>query len=239
MRSTPRASTWPTVACTSRAACPSEPRSRATGRSFAGPGATSSSAACRRSSCARTARFAAAGDPAAAATASWSMTWTIRAARADGRGGARRPCRRRERRAEGWLIATDGWRGVGEERRYLKALRATRTRPSSSSTTPGRSSAGSRSPATPPGEPARRRPRADGRRHAPPAGHRPRAARQAVDWARESGVRKLELHVFPWNEPAIRLYETYGFEREGRTAHYVRDGQDVDAVLMAYRVQTD
>ena len=26
---------------------------------------------------------------------------------------------------------------------------------------------------------------------------------QAVDWARAAGVRKLELHVFPHNEPAI------------------------------------
>ena len=37
----------------------------------------------------------------------------------------------------------------------------------------------------------------------------------AVDWARGAGIRKLELHVFPWNEPAIQLYERFGFEREG------------------------
>ena len=30
----------------------------------------------------------------------------------------------------------------------------------------------------------------------------------AVDWAREAGVTKLELHVFPHNEPAIALYES-------------------------------
>jgi ribosomal protein S18 acetylase RimI-like enzyme len=60
---------------------------------------------------------------------------------------------------------------------------------------------------------------------------------QAVDWARTAGVRKLELHVFPWNEPAIHLYESYGFVREGlRAGHYLRDGQEVDAILMAYRV---
>ena len=35
----------------------------------------------------------------------------------------------------------------------------------------------------------------------------------AVDWARNNGVRKIELHVFPWNEPAIHLYEQFGFER--------------------------
>ena len=48
---------------------------------------------------------------------------------------------------------------------------------------------------------------------------------QAVAWAESAGVRKLELHVFPWNEPAIALYEAYGFEREGlRKGHYLREG---------------
>ena len=47
-------------------------------------------------------------------------------------------------------------------------------------------------------------------------------------------MQKLELHVFPHNEPAIRLYETYGFEREGyRRAHYRRAGEYVDAIVMA------
>ena len=60
---------------------------------------------------------------------------------------------------------------------------------------------------------------------------------EAVAWARASGVRKLELHVFPWNEPALRLYESFGFEREGyRRRHYRRDGDHVDAILMAYAV---
>ena len=58
---------------------------------------------------------------------------------------------------------------------------------------------------------------------------------QAVEWAREVGVAKLELHVFPYNEPAIRLYERFGFEREGvRRRHYRRGDELVDAVLMAY-----
>ena len=59
----------------------------------------------------------------------------------------------------------------------------------------------------------------------------------AVEWARGAGIRKLELHVFPWNEPAIQLYETFGFEREGyRKAHYQRGNETVDALLMAYGI---
>jgi RimJ/RimL family protein N-acetyltransferase len=60
---------------------------------------------------------------------------------------------------------------------------------------------------------------------------------QAVAWARESGVRKLELHVFPWNDPALGLYGSFGFEREGyRKRHYERGDELVDAILMAYFV---
>lgn len=60
---------------------------------------------------------------------------------------------------------------------------------------------------------------------------------QAVAWAEAAGVTKLELHVFPWNEPAIALYESFGFEREGyRRRQYVREGQAVDAILMAYHL---
>ena len=60
---------------------------------------------------------------------------------------------------------------------------------------------------------------------------------QAVAWARSAGVRKLELHVFPWNEPAIALYDSFGFEREGlRKGHYLRDGVPVDAILMAFQL---
>jgi RimJ/RimL family protein N-acetyltransferase len=60
---------------------------------------------------------------------------------------------------------------------------------------------------------------------------------QAVEWAVSAGVRKLELHVFPWNEPAIALYRSFGFEREGlRKGQYLRDGVPVDAILMAFQV---
>jgi RimJ/RimL family protein N-acetyltransferase len=74
------------------------------------------------------------------------------------------------------------------------------------------------------------------------AGHRRRGIgrsllEQAVEWARSSQIEKLELHVFPHNEPAIKLYEQFGFEREGvRRDHFRRGGRLVDAVLMAYRV---
>ena len=50
-------------------------------------------------------------------------------------------------------------------------------------------------------------------------------------------VTKLELHVFPWNEPAIALYASLGYDQEGyRKNHYVRDGAFADAVLMALEV---
>jgi putative acetyltransferase len=45
------------------------------------------------------------------------------------------------------------------------------------------------------------------------------------------------LHVFPWNAPAIALYESFGFVREGfRREHYRRGDEYVDAILMAYPV---
>ena len=64
-----------------------------------------------------------------------------------------------------------------------------------------------------------------------------RLLEEAVTWARSVGIRKLELHVFPWNEPALALYGSFGFEREGyRKWHYERGDELVDAVLMAYFV---
>ncbi|MGZ8694879.1 MAG: N-acetyltransferase family protein, partial [Gaiellaceae bacterium] len=56
----------------------------------------------------------------------------------------------------------------------------------------------------------------------------------AERWARERGVHKLELHVFPHNEAAVALYERAGYVREGyRHHHYRRAGRYYDAILMA------
>lgn len=141
---------------------------------------------------------------------------------------------------EAWLISADGeWRSVGEERRYLKAVRryphaAVLVAERADGTVVGRLSL-ARDP-----HPASAHVADLGLMVAKPERGRGigRALLEAaVDWARAAGVRKLELHVFPWNEPAIRLYESFGFTREGyRKAHYLRAGEYVDAILMAYSV---
>ncbi|MBV8859873.1 MAG: GNAT family N-acetyltransferase [Acidobacteria bacterium] len=47
-------------------------------------------------------------------------------------------------------------------------------------------------------------------------------------------LTRLELEVYTDNEPAIRLYERFGFEREGLLRrHAYRDGRFVDAYVMA------
>ncbi|MFN2627306.1 MAG: N-acetyltransferase family protein [Gaiellaceae bacterium] len=140
---------------------------------------------------------------------------------------------------EGWLISTDGdWRSPSDERRYLKALRryphAAVFVAEEDGLLVGRLSL-ARDP-----HPASTHVADLGLMVAAPArGHGVGTAllEAAVDWARDNGVRKLELHVFPWNEPALKLYDKFGFEREGyRKGQYRRAGKDVDAVLMALRV---
>jgi RimJ/RimL family protein N-acetyltransferase len=141
---------------------------------------------------------------------------------------------------EAWLISAGGeWRSVGEERRYLKAVRryphaAVYVAERSDGTIVGRLSlARDTHPASGHVADLGLMVSIDARRRG--VGRALLGA--AVDWARASGVSKIELHVFPWNEPAIKLYERFGFEREGfRKGHYRRAGQDVDAILMAYRV---
>lgn len=142
-------------------------------------------------------------------------------------------------REEGaWLLTTDESRSVVAERRYLRAVRrhpdAAVFVAEEDDVVVGRLSlARDTHPAS---------------RHVADLGllvaatHRRRGIgrallEQALAWATAAGVTKLELHVFPWNEPAIGLYESFGFEREGyRKGQYLRDGTAVDAILMAYHL---
>jgi RimJ/RimL family protein N-acetyltransferase len=139
---------------------------------------------------------------------------------------------------EGWLVSTNGWRDASDERRYLRAIRrypnAAVYVAEEAGVIVGRLSiARDQHPAS---------------RHVADLGlmvaadHRRRGVgtallEAAVEWARQAGVRKLELHVFPWNKAAIALYDRFGFVREGyRRGHYRRGDEYVDAILMAYDV---
>ena len=143
---------------------------------------------------------------------------------------------------EGWLISIAGeWRSAADERRYLKALRryphaAVFVAEWDDGAIVGRLSIG-RDPHPSSAHVA------DVGLMVAMAARRQGVGRAlleaAIEWSRSAGVRKLELHVFPWNQAAIALYESVGFEREGyRKAHYRRgDGEYVDAILMAYAVE--
>lgn len=139
---------------------------------------------------------------------------------------------------EAWLISDSRWRSAAEERRYLRAVR----RHPDAAVFVAETAAGLAGRLSVSRDPhpasshvadlglmvaATERRRGIGRA----------LLEQAVEWAREAGVRKLELHVFPHNEPAILLYERFGFVREGlRHGQYRRGREYVDAILMAYRV---
>ena len=142
---------------------------------------------------------------------------------------------------EGWLISVAGeWRSAGDERRYLKALRryphaAVFVAERDDGSIVGRLSIGrDPHPASTHVADVGLMVATDARRQ----GVGTAMLEAAVGWAREAGVRKVELHVFPWNEAAIKLYEAFGFEREGfRKGHYRRGSDYVDAILMAYAVE--
>ena len=138
---------------------------------------------------------------------------------------------------EGWLIS-GGWRGAGAERRHLRAVG--RSRDSAVFVAEADEGIVGRLSVARDAHPASRHVADLGLIVA--ASHRRRGIGSAlldaaVTWARQVGVRKLELHVFPHNEPAIALYEKYGFRREGyRSEHYRREDGYVDAILMALDV---
>jgi RimJ/RimL family protein N-acetyltransferase len=59
--------------------------------------------------------------------------------------------------------------------------------------------------------------------------------RAAQTWARERGLGKMALAVFPDNERAIAVYERCGFVREGvRRQQYRVEGELRDELLMAW-----
>lgn len=136
---------------------------------------------------------------------------------------------------EGWLITNGDWRSASEERRYLRALR----RHPHAAVFVAESQAGivgrlsiARDP-----HPASGHVADLGLMVA--KGYRRqgvgRALMEAAErWARATGVRKIELHVFPYNAAAVALYEELGYLQEGfRRRHYDRAGEFLDAILMA------
>lgn len=140
---------------------------------------------------------------------------------------------------EGWLITRDSWRSVGDERRYLRTLRRHAGAAVYVAEAAGGEIVGRLSVARDI-HPASRHVADLGLMVA--AGHRRKGIgwallEQAVRWAEETGVSKLELHVFPYNTPAMALYERFGFVREGyRRGHYRRGDELLDAILMAYEI---
>jgi putative acetyltransferase len=136
---------------------------------------------------------------------------------------------------EAWLLSEDGWRSVADERRYLRAIRrspaAVVLLAEHDGAVVGRLSAARDT------HPASAHVADVGLLVA--ASHRRRGVatelmRACEEWARGAQIRKLELHVFPHNAPAIALYERLGYEREGlRRAQYRRGDELVDVLLMA------
>jgi RimJ/RimL family protein N-acetyltransferase len=58
--------------------------------------------------------------------------------------------------------------------------------------------------------------------------------RAAIEWARDQGLHKLCLEVFPHNAAAIAMYRKCGFVEEGRLVRQYRraSGETWDAIVM-------
>ena len=136
---------------------------------------------------------------------------------------------------EGWLIFDHAWGSPADERRYLKSIR--RYPHAAVLVAEGSEGIVGRLSISRDSHPASRHVAdlglmvADGWRR---RGVGTALMQEALRWARGVGVRKVELHVFPHNAPAIAMYEKLGFRQEGyRQAHYRRGTEYVDAILMA------
>jgi RimJ/RimL family protein N-acetyltransferase len=163
------------------------------------------------------------------------MTFTVRAAEPGDAARLVELARAVGSEPEGWLVTHGDWRSAGEERRYLRAVRrhshaAVFVAERDGAIVGRLSVARDIHPAS---------------EHVADVGvmvaqeHRRRGAgtllmEAAERWAREAGVSKLELHVFPHNDAAIALYERLGYTREClRRRHFRRGSQLLDAILMA------
>jgi RimJ/RimL family protein N-acetyltransferase len=136
---------------------------------------------------------------------------------------------------EGWLITDGTWRSVPEERRYLRAQRRH----------PDAAVLVAEVPDGIIGRLSIARDPHPGSAHVADLGlmvahgYRRRGIGRALmqageAWAREVGIRKIELHVFPYNVAALTLYESLGYEREGlRRGQFRRGPEYLDAILMA------
>ena len=57
---------------------------------------------------------------------------------------------------------------------------------------------------------------------------------EAMRWARERRVERVELTVYPHNEPALALYRRFGFTEEGRLIRHAKKSYGYeDEILMA------